>query len=142
MAARRSARWELLSQTIGEFPTIAPRASASRHRFVYLAAHGSLPAGRAGLHDRIVKVDVETGREDALTLGAGSSVGEPLFAPRPGGDGEDDGWLLVQVYDARVHASHVAVIDAQRLSEGPVAAAWFDHHLPPNFHGIWAPSGP
>ena len=29
--------------------------------------------------------------------------------------------------------------DALRLSEGPVARAWFDHQIPITFHGTFAP---
>jgi all-trans-8'-apo-beta-carotenal 15,15'-oxygenase len=45
--------------------------------------------------------------------------------------------VLVLVYDERVHASHVAVLDAARPEEGPLATAHFDHHVPLTLHGTW-----
>jgi carotenoid cleavage dioxygenase-like enzyme len=50
---------------------------------------------------------------------------------------EDDGVLLTMVYDAKVDRSHVAILDAERLADGPVARAWFDHAIPYGFHGVW-----
>ena len=40
-------------------------------------------------------------------------------------------------YIAVYHRSHIAVFDGLRLADGPVARAWFDHHIPITFHGNW-----
>jgi all-trans-8'-apo-beta-carotenal 15,15'-oxygenase len=68
----------------------------------------------------------------------GQHVSEPVFAPRPGGSGETDGWVLVLVYDEAARSSHVAVLDAERLDAGPVGRAHFDHPIPVTLHGAWA----
>ena len=83
---------------------------------------------------------VRPGRELSVSLGDGTFVGEPLFVPR-GGAAEDDGWLLVLVYDAAVGTSHVALLNAQELERGPIARAHFEHHIPYGFHGTWVPRG-
>jgi all-trans-8'-apo-beta-carotenal 15,15'-oxygenase len=49
-------------------------------------------------------------------------------------------YVLSLVYDADAGASHVAVLRADELEAGPVCRAWFDHHIPITFHGIWVPS--
>ncbi|MBC7171966.1 MAG: carotenoid oxygenase family protein, partial [Polyangiaceae bacterium] len=41
------------------------------------------------------------------------------------------------VLDARRARSHVAVFDAERLADGPIARAWFDEALPITFHGVF-----
>jgi len=33
----------------------------------------------------------------------------------------------------------VAVYDAARIPDGPIAKIWFDHHVPITFHGTFAP---
>jgi len=63
-----------------------------------------------------------------------------VFAPRAGANGECDGWVLVLVYDERTHTSHVAVLDAARPDEGPLARAHYDHHVPLTLHGAWVGS--
>jgi all-trans-8'-apo-beta-carotenal 15,15'-oxygenase len=62
--------------------------------------------------------------------------------PRPSNgaaQAEDDGWVLALVYDPASDASNVTVLDARDLSAGPLFRAWFDHHVPPSFHGAFAP---
>lgn len=80
---------------------------------------------------------VDTGQSVEISLGQAQYPSEPVFVPRPPSTAEDDGSLLTLVYDTASHTSHVAVLDAQHLADGPVARAWFDHHIPFTFHGIW-----
>jgi all-trans-8'-apo-beta-carotenal 15,15'-oxygenase len=60
-----------------------------------------------------------------------------VFVGKPGAAAEDAGWLLTLVYDAAAHESHVAVMDAERVSDGPVARAYFGHAVPFTFHGFF-----
>jgi all-trans-8'-apo-beta-carotenal 15,15'-oxygenase len=78
-------------------------------------------------HDRLVHIDAR-GRTTLVGLGAGTHPSEPVLA---------EPWLLTLVYDATAHASHVAVLDTRHLADGPVARAWFDHHVPSTLHGTW-----
>ena len=68
-------------------------------------------------------------------------MSEPVFAPRPGGSGETDGWVLVLVYDEGTQTSHVAMLDAGAPDAGPIGRAHFDHHVPVTLHGAWAAAG-
>ena len=61
-----------------------------------------------------------------------------MFAPRPGGKAEDDGWLLTFVYDAGKDASELVVYDAQRMG-GPIARLAVPQRVPNGFHGLWVP---
>ena len=65
----------------------------------------------------------------------GQHVSEPIFAPRPGGDAETDGWILALVYDEQSETSHVAVLDASAPERGPLARVHFDHAVPLTLHG-------
>ena len=55
---------------------------------------------------------------------------EPIFVPRPGGEAEDDGWVLTMVYNSGSDRTELAILDAQQLSEGPVARICLPHHIP------------
>lgn len=58
-------------------------------------------------------------------------VNEPMFVPRKGSSGkEDDGWVLVPVFDASIQKSHLAILDAARLENGPVCKVQLPHHIP------------
>jgi carotenoid cleavage dioxygenase-like enzyme len=124
-----------------EFPRVAPAVESTRHTIGWLAAYSTSNGKLVDrLPDAVAKVEVETGRH-SLWLSTGGVVSEPIFVPRPGHDAvrvEDDGWVLALVYDPASDASHVAVLDARDLSAGPIARAWFDHHVPPTFHGAFA----
>jgi all-trans-8'-apo-beta-carotenal 15,15'-oxygenase len=137
--AKKTARSEEIAAMPGEFPIVSPSVASRPHRHVYMAAHASRAASGRDLHDRLVEVDVESGAVRTLVLGAGLYPGEPIFVPRDGA-GERSGYLLTLVYDARAHRSHVAVIDAERFEDGPIARAHFEHHVPFGFHGTWAPA--
>ena len=50
--------------------------------------------------------------------------------PRPGGQAEDDGWVLTMVYNSSTERTELAILDARRLPEGPVARICLPHHIP------------
>jgi all-trans-8'-apo-beta-carotenal 15,15'-oxygenase len=120
-----------------EFPRVASASLARAHRHVFLAAYSS-PAAARGLFDELARVDVETGEAERVSLGPDTWPSEPAFVRKPGATSEEEGWLLTLVYDAASHTSHVAVLDAQGLSRGPLARVHFDLALPFSFHGNWA----
>jgi all-trans-8'-apo-beta-carotenal 15,15'-oxygenase len=119
-----------------EFPRVAPADDAADYRWLYAAAHAAGDEG-LGFQNVIAKVDMTTGAATEYQLPAGQYTSEPVFAPRPGATEHDDGYLLALAYDADRHASACVILDARDLEAGPVARAWFDHHIPPRFHGVW-----
>ena len=71
-------------------------------------------------------------------------VGEPVFVPRLGWDSwregdEDDGYVIVQLYNPEVHRTEFIVLDAKHVDRGPVARIKLAHHLPYGFHGTFTP---
>jgi len=79
-----------------------------------------------------------TGASDSFTFGAGQMVQEHLFAPKPRGGGESDAWLVGVTLNARARATELHVLDAARVSDGPVATWRSRHATPLGFHGTWA----
>ena len=67
----------------------------------------------------------------------GQHVSEPIFAPRPGGEHELDGWALTLVYDERSETSHIAILEASAPERGPLARVHFDRAVPLTLHGAW-----
>ncbi len=49
--------------------------------------------------------------------------------------GEDDGYLVLFVYDERIQASEFVVYDAKTLSSKPVARVPLPQRVPYGFHG-------
>lgn len=128
---RRSMRSEEIWDRGCEFPRIDERRAGGRHRDVFVMCQTD---GRRG----VARVDVDRQTDTRWHFDRAQRPSEPLFVPR--GPAEGDGWLLTLVYDPPTHRSFVAVLDAERLSDGPVAQVWFDHHVPMTFHGLWWPA--
>lgn len=122
----------------GEFPRIDDRRATRRHRYAY----NCLPRP-GGLDDfdfcGVVKYDLE--RDSATTYVHGDTgvSGEHVFAPDPGGQAEDDGWLLSFVTDRSTERSALVVLDARDLSAGPVARVLLPRRVPLGFHANWMP---
>jgi all-trans-8'-apo-beta-carotenal 15,15'-oxygenase len=132
---REEIRKEVLCQVRMEFGQIDPRCAGTRTRHLWGLSVGD------DHRFSIVHVDAETGAEDCFRLPEGEFASEALFAARTPEAPEGDGHLLTLVYRSSTHTSHLAVFDAQRVGAGPVARAFFDHHVPATFHGVWVPSG-
>ena len=110
------------------------------YRLAWLACHDSPEAQTAGFQNALARVDVSTGDATVFRVGEEQYPGEPVFVPRPGGDAEDDGWVLTMVYDATTDESHVAVLDARDPEKGPICRAFMGHRVPPGFHGAFFPA--
>lgn len=115
-----------------EMPTVNPLRAGLRHRYGYGMAF-DFPS-------RVRKVDFERGSVSDHEFGEWCMAFEPLFVPRPGAIGEDDGWVLTVVYDSRAHTSSLHILGAQTLE--PVAQVPLPTFAPFRFHGCFIPSNP
>jgi len=129
-----------------EFPVIHPYRHVSvgnaseAPRYTYLMAAAD---GLRAPYTAVVKHDARGLSRDVWN--APGVVGEPCFVPRLGrssatSGAEDDGWIIVQVYDHNNHTTDFAILDAQRLKSGPVCLLHLGHHLPYAFHGTFTPN--
>lgn len=129
---------ELVRLTVGEArPTLEPLARASCELPVasgelILAVAHSASAVPGAPHDALLAADRRGRQERWWSLGPDRfPSGEPCATGAH--------HLLSLAYDARAHRSGLLVMDLRDPGAGVVAAAWFDHHIPPPFHGVWAP---
>ena len=122
---------EILDAESHEFPMIDPRRLAAPYRRAWFG--WALP-GR--VHHGIKCVDMSGGASELYDFGTDTQVGEPVFAPRPGG-AHEEGWLIVQGLDGRDGNAFFAVLDAGRVASGPLATIRLEHPLPVSFHGAW-----
>lgn len=116
-----------------EFPIVDPRVANHQHQVGYLATSGQ---NDDWWHGATARIDMASGRKETFDFGHRFYAGEPVFAADPNG-GVDQGWLLVEVFDGNTERSSIAVLDAERPADGPVAIVRLQHHLPLSFHGTW-----
>ena len=133
--ARGGARWEDTGIAGIEFPLFDPRSPGDRGARLYAPASD----GRAQTpyFNAVAAFDPVRGRRQLHRYDAGILAEEHVFVPRAGG-GADDGWLVGTLLDADRQRSGVAVFDARRVDEGPLAQAWLPYTVPLGFHGCFA----
>lgn len=120
-----------------EFPTIHPRCVGQPYRYTYIGAIAQ-SEGNAPLQG-IMKVDVETGKQELHSFAPRGFIGEPVFVPRPNAIAEDDGWVITVVFDAATARSNVVILDAQNITAPPIAMLHLKHHIPYGLHGNFTP---
>jgi carotenoid cleavage dioxygenase len=128
-----------LDDSIADFPRIDERRTGLRNRFGYVTGWSQVPDLAVASFDTVTKIDMTTGDTQRYTHGPGRTTSETIFAPDPGSDGEDDGWLLSFVHDAATDRSDVVILDARDLAAGPVATVHLPQRVPMGFHGSWLP---
>lgn len=132
---RRTLRSERMRERTAEFPRIESRDDARAHRTLFLLEHSDEAAGRRGPPNVLVKLDVESGRAERHAFARHEWPSEGVHVA-----GENEGWVVSLVYDARTHRSAWWIFDARAIESGPVARAFLPHHVPLGFHGTWRPA--
>ncbi len=123
--------------TANEFPSINPAYVGKRYRYAYIASNSA--QHESGLQQRISRIDFERGAVASHDFGPAGYVGEPLFVPsRPDG-AEDDGVVLVMVFDATDRRTSIVGLDARDLTTKPLFTARLKHHVPYPLHGTFTP---
>ncbi len=124
-----------------EFPRGDDRLETRPTRFVHVPTVTpslTAPDQPAGAFNAIAKADTETGRVVLHDFG-NRLVGEAVFVPDPERAGEDGGYLAVYVYDLAEGTSDLALLDAARPEEEPVALVRMPRRVPQGLHGNWIP---
>ncbi|WP_101790813.1 carotenoid oxygenase family protein [Nonomuraea indica] len=117
-----------------EFPSIDARSTGYRTRYAY---NVSVADAETNLFDGLVRYDNVTGTKETYSYGPGVYGSEAPFAPRDGSTGEDDGYLVTFATDSAAGRSEVQILDASRISDGPVARVLLPQRVPLGFHATW-----
>ncbi len=135
---RASQRPMLAMGTDSEFPTIDPRVSTQRNRYLTLLTAKGSGTATHGLLDSVSRWDDKTEQLTTYQYPEHQIPEEHLFVPHPGKTGEDDGWLVGTALDFKTEATLLNVFDPKSLAAGPIASATLPYALPLGFHGKFA----
>lgn len=124
----------VLSDTPIELPRIDYERRAGEPYRIVWGASASAPGA---FLDTLARIDLSEEKSGNARLWhePGTYPGEPVFVPRPGGRGEDDGVLLSVVLDTRTRRSFLLVLDAARMTE--IARAETPEAITLGFHGTF-----
>jgi carotenoid cleavage dioxygenase len=118
-----------------EFPRVNDAHICSGARYSYMAEidtrERTLQAGG------LLKYDLQTGGRDRLGLPAHHIAYEASFAPRDGGTGEDDGYVVGFVTNTAEMTTEFWITPSRAFAGGPVARVRLPQRAPPKFHGRW-----
>lgn len=120
-----------------EFPMINAHYQGYKNRYSYNVLMGKMRTVEQPRFAGIVKYDLEQGSAIAYYPGEGYWFSEAPFAERDGAQLEDDGYVVGFVWNGRERRSEVWVLDAQNLTQGPVARVILPQRVPHGFHGTW-----
>jgi all-trans-8'-apo-beta-carotenal 15,15'-oxygenase len=115
-----------------EFPRFDERRAGSDARFLYTLGDNDDPDYRL-LSTRLNRHDLHARKTARVEAGKGRAFGEPVFVPRPGPRSEENGWLLLQGFDANRDRNFLEIRDAATLELE--ARVWTPIHFPLGFHG-------
>ena len=113
-----------------DFPRIDDRRMGQQVRYGY-GTHCDLR------HQ--LKYDLQEKTIEVHDRGEGYFGHEMIFAPNPEGTAEDDGWLMGYRYDLARDTSDFVILDAQRITDAPVAVVRLPQRVPMGPHGVWVP---
>ncbi|MFI5952636.1 carotenoid oxygenase family protein [Cryptosporangium sp. NPDC051539] len=125
---------EQLSDRVTEFGMINGAHLGRNYRYAWAAT------GKPSwfLFDGLVRHDLLTGAEEHLSFGDGVYGSETAMAPRVGSSGEDDGYLITLTTDMVENASYCLVLDASRITDGPVCKLKLPERISSGTHSTWA----
>jgi carotenoid cleavage dioxygenase-like enzyme len=130
------ARWEDTGVEGIEFPLFDPRTRGDRAARLYAPTNEGVHT--APYFNAVASYDVESNRRRVHNYGESVLAEEHVFVPRPGSARAGDGWLVGTLLDSARGRSGIAVLDARRVEDGPLAQAWLPYTVPLGFHGHFA----
>jgi carotenoid cleavage dioxygenase-like enzyme len=115
-----------------ELPRINDALTGRKNRYLYAVEQPTDQEMRG-----LVRYDLRSGSTQHHQVSPGDQNSEPIFVPRAQGSTEDDGWVLVSVYRKASNTSEIRILDAQNISDPPLATISFGRRIPAGFHGAW-----
>ncbi len=119
-----------------EFPSINANYLGRASRYAYNVHISPEPTL---LFDGLMKYDTDSGKSETFIFGPGRFGSEAPFAPRTNAKSEDDGYLVSFVHDEMTDTSELVILDAQNITDGPIARVIIPQRIPSGFHACWVP---
>lgn len=130
---------ETLDDAVHEFPRVSNAVATLPYRYGYTAGDAT---GTGEWFGTTVKHDMVAGSSQTRVHGGRREPGEPVFVSREHGTAEDDGWLMMFVYDPDRNSSSggatdLVILDATDITGDEVARVELPQRVPNGFHGNW-----
>ncbi|MCH9769663.1 MAG: carotenoid oxygenase family protein [Gammaproteobacteria bacterium] len=114
-----------------EFPRINESYTGKANRYYYA------PIKSAASFTQLKKYDTKTGQHLIHEFGPHHEIDEAVFASRQNSKSEDDGYIMLFVYDRKKDTSEFVIIDAKQFNRAPIARVQLPRRVPHGLHGAW-----
>ena len=125
-----------LSERCCEFAMVNPTREGLPSRYAWMAV-AERETGNDPLQ-AIKKLDLQSGERCVWSAAPRGFVSEPVMVPRLGANAEDDGWVLVLVWNGARCATDLMILNAADMTEQAVLE--LPLAIPYGLHGSWAPA--
>ena len=132
---------EQLDDRIIEFPRIKEDRDSLPHRFIYSTTKLSDLNAMKDQFTALIKYDVEKKTSQIHDFGNTFEIGEAVFVPKANSTSEDDGYLILFVYNKIENSGECVLLDAKNMRDEPLARIKMPRRVPSGLHGSWM-SGP
>ena len=122
-----------LSNQCCEFAMVNPRKVGLQARYSWMAT-AEKKTGNGPLQ-AIKKLDLVNGESHTWSIAPRGFVSEPLMIPQGSYKEEDNGWVLVLIWDGKLQESELVVLKAKDLSHQ--ATLRIPIKIPHGLHGSW-----
>lgn len=127
-----------LDDKLVEFPRIREDRDTLPHQFIYTPTKTANIANNRAFN-ALVKYDVKNHSSQVYDFGSCMEVGEAVFAPSQTSEIEDNGYLMLFVYDSVSDQSELVILDAMNFGAAPLARIKMPRRIPNGLHGSWMP---
>lgn len=117
-----------------EFPRINEGYNSIPYRYIYTVAN--LEEANETF-TTLIKYDLQTASSTQYNFGQEYEIGEVVFAPKQISQHEDDGYLMLFIYNKQTEKSDFVILDAQNIVAGPIATVKLPTRVPSGLHGSW-----
>ncbi len=131
---RNSYKLETLSEQCCEFAMVNPLKEGLAARYSWMATSFQ-KSGNAPLQC-VKKQDLLTGESCYWSAAPRGFVSEPIMIPNKTSNIEDDGWVLVLIWNGERNGSDLVILNANNLNEEAILELPIG--IPHGLHGSWA----
>ncbi len=119
-----------LDEKIVEFPSICENYNTQPHQYIYAEMNN-------GETNAIIKWDVNKQNSYQYVFEKSTQLSEAIFAPCANAAVEDQGYLLLFVYNNISMQSEFVILAANDFHHPPLARIQMPRRIPRGFHGSW-----
>ena len=136
-----SVREETIFDVRCDFPRIDDRLLGRPNRYAYVTTLVDEETGAVSHGHRVVRLDLVAHTTEHHHFGPSRYASEAVFVPRHAESDEEEGYVLVVVYDSERGSSEVVVLAADAIGSEPLATISLPNRVPFGFHCSWVPAG-